>query len=190
MYDPYSVGKEIGFALHTVCFSVLPTQHSGWYNPLAAAALGESWPPQQPVSIVVCLSSSLSTPLSSLLSSLLQRDPSQTRSSSSSSYKQSSFHHLPWHRFHFHSLYMSQPPHPLSFYEFHNILSVYGSHCVTARGKTVKTMAGLHTPQGCADFRNNSDATTKNSSRQKGDIQEVPHRGLEFLYVRKKNELE
>ena len=57
-------------------------------------------------------------------------------------------------------------------------------------GKTVKTMAGLHTPQGCADFRNNSDATTKNSSRQKGDIQEVPHRGLEFLYVRKKNELE
>ena len=53
--------------------------------------------------------------------------PSQTRSSSPSSYKQSSFHHLPWHRSHFHSLYMSQESDPLSVYEFHNILSVYGS---------------------------------------------------------------
>jgi hypothetical protein len=53
--------------------------------------------------------------------------PSRTRSSSPSSYKQSSFHQLPWHRSHFHSLYMSQPSYPLSVYEFHNILSVYGS---------------------------------------------------------------
>jgi len=53
--------------------------------------------------------------------------PSQTRSSSPSSYKQSSFHHLLWHRSHFHSLCMSQPSYPSRFYEFHNILSVYGS---------------------------------------------------------------
>ena len=53
--------------------------------------------------------------------------PSRTRSSSTSSYKQSSFHHLPWHRSHFHSLYMSQPSYPLRFYEFHIILSFYGS---------------------------------------------------------------
>jgi len=52
---------------------------------------------------------------------------SRTSSSSPSSYKQSSFHHLPWHRSHFHSLYMSQPSYPLSVYEFQNILSVYGS---------------------------------------------------------------
>jgi len=53
--------------------------------------------------------------------------PSQMRYSSPSSYKQSSFHTLPWHRSHFYSLYMSQPSYPLRFYEFHNILSVYGS---------------------------------------------------------------
>ena len=52
---------------------------------------------------------------------------SQTRFSSPSSYKQSSFHHLPWHRSHFHSLYMSQPSYTLSFYESHIIISVYGS---------------------------------------------------------------
>jgi len=43
--------------------------------PLGATALGEPWPPQQPVSVAVCLSSSQSTALSSLLSSLL-RHPS------------------------------------------------------------------------------------------------------------------
>ena len=53
--------------------------------------------------------------------------PSQTRSSFSSSYKQSSFHHFSWHRSHFHSLYMSQPSYSLSFYKFHNILPAYGS---------------------------------------------------------------
>ena len=37
--------------------------------------------------------------------------PSQMGSSFSSSYKQSSFHHLSWHRSLFHSLYMSQPGH-------------------------------------------------------------------------------
>ena len=53
--------------------------------------------------------------------------PSQTRSSFSSSYKQSSFHCLSWHCSHFHSLYMSHPSYSLSFYKFHNILSIYGS---------------------------------------------------------------
>ena len=53
--------------------------------------------------------------------------PSQRRSSSPLSYKQFSFHHLPWHRSYIHSLYMSLPSYPLSFHEFHNILSVYGS---------------------------------------------------------------
>ena len=44
--------------------------------------------------------------------------PSQARSS---------FHHLSRHCSHFHSLYMFQSSYPLSFYKFHNILSVYGS---------------------------------------------------------------
>ena len=52
--------------------------------------------------------------------------PSQTGSSSSAC-EQSSLHHLSWHCFHFHSFYMSQPSYPLRFYEFHNILSIYGS---------------------------------------------------------------
>ena len=52
--------------------------------------------------------------------------PSQTRSSSSS-YKQSSFHHLSCHCSPFHSLYMPQPSYFLSFYKFHNILPVYGA---------------------------------------------------------------
>jgi len=51
--------------------------------------------------------------------------PSQTRSSFSSSYKQSSLHHLSWHRSLFHSLYMSQPSYSLSFYKFHNILCLW-----------------------------------------------------------------
>jgi len=46
------------------------------FFPLGATALGEPRPPQQPVSIALCLSSSLSTALSSLLWSLLQRHPS------------------------------------------------------------------------------------------------------------------
>jgi hypothetical protein len=45
------------------------------FIPLGATALGEPWRPQQPVSIALCLSSSLSTALSSLLSSLLQHCP-------------------------------------------------------------------------------------------------------------------
>ena len=53
--------------------------------------------------------------------------PSQTRSPFSSSYKQSSFHHLSWHRSHFDSLYMSQPSYSLSFCKFHNVLPVYES---------------------------------------------------------------
>ena len=53
--------------------------------------------------------------------------PSQTGSSFSSAYEQSSFHHLSWHCSHFHSFYMSQPYYPLSFYEFHRILSIYRS---------------------------------------------------------------
>ena len=52
---------------------------------------------------------------------------SQTRSSFPSSSKQSSFLHLSYHLSHFHSLDMSQPSYSLSFYKFHNILSVYGS---------------------------------------------------------------
>jgi hypothetical protein len=44
----------------------------GAFLPLGATALDEPWPPQQPVSITLCLLSSLSTALSSLLSSLLQ----------------------------------------------------------------------------------------------------------------------
>jgi len=38
--------------------------------------------------------------------------PSKTRSSSPLSCKQCLFHHLPWHRSHSHSLYMSQPSYP------------------------------------------------------------------------------
>ena len=53
--------------------------------------------------------------------------PSQTRSSFSSSYKQSSFYHLSWHRSLFLSLYMSQASYSLSFYKFHNILLFYGT---------------------------------------------------------------
>ena len=53
--------------------------------------------------------------------------PSQAGSSSSSAYEQSSIHHLPWHCSHFHSLYMSHPSLPLSFYKFYNTLSIYGS---------------------------------------------------------------
>ena len=45
-------------------------------HPLGATVLGEPWPPQQPDSIVLYLSSSPSTALSSLLSSLLQHHPS------------------------------------------------------------------------------------------------------------------
>jgi len=95
--------------------------------PLGATALGEPWPPQQSVSIS----------LFHLLHPLLYLHyfqvcyhiihPSQTRSSFSSSYKQSSFHHLSWHRSHFHFLYTSQSSYFLSFYIFHNILSLYGS---------------------------------------------------------------
>ena len=53
--------------------------------------------------------------------------PSQKVSSFSSSYKLSSFHHLSWHRSHFHSFYTSHPSFSLSFYKFHNILPIYGS---------------------------------------------------------------
>jgi len=53
--------------------------------------------------------------------------PSQARCTFSSSYEQSSFHHLSRHCSHLHSLYMSQPSSSLSFYKFHNILSVNGS---------------------------------------------------------------
>ena len=91
-------------------------------------ALGEPWPPQQPVSIALCLSSSPSTALTSLLSSCYNLiHPSQTRSSSPSSYKQSSFHHLPWHCSPLPFSLHIQPSFPLSFDEFPNILSVYGS---------------------------------------------------------------
>ena len=40
-------------------------------HPLGDTALGETWPPQQPVSIALCQSSFPSTALSSLLSSML-----------------------------------------------------------------------------------------------------------------------
>ena len=52
--------------------------------------------------------------------------PSQAGPSSSSAYEQSSFHHLSWHCSHFHFLHVPTIL-SLRFYEFHNILSVYGS---------------------------------------------------------------
>ena len=101
------------------------------FLPVGATVLGETWPPQQSVSFSLYLSSSPSTALSSLLTGLLPHHPSihssQTRSSFSSSYKQSSFHHLSWHRSHFHSLYMSHPSYSLTFYKYSKVLSVYDS---------------------------------------------------------------
>ena len=98
------------------------------FLPLGATALSEPWPPQQSASITLYLSSSPSTALSSLIQVCYNIiHSSQTRSSCSSSYTQSSSHHLSWHRSLFHSLYMSQPSYSLSFYKFHNILPVYGS---------------------------------------------------------------
>ena len=67
-------------------------------HPLGATALGEPRRPQQTVSIALYLLSSPSTALSSLFQVCYNIiHPSQTRSSFSSAYEQSSFHHLSWH---------------------------------------------------------------------------------------------
>jgi hypothetical protein len=55
------------YALESLCFKrrynvlVVLTQFQSKFLPLNATALGEPWPPQQPVSTALYLSSSLST---------------------------------------------------------------------------------------------------------------------------------
>ena len=91
------------------------------FHPLGATALSEPWPPQQTVSIALYFSSSPSTALSSLLSRLLQHYPSISR-------EVFLFFFLP--SFFSTSLPLAfslHIPAILSFYKFHNILSVYGS---------------------------------------------------------------